>query len=92
MLMLQPGLPTLPMRPCRKTPHDLSSWSAALELQKACEEVCLAGLVCVPTMGVLFALRARQACLFSEARFKEQVSAAHRLPQTSAAQTDCRLA
>ena len=29
--MLQPGLPTLPMRPCRKTPHDLSSWSAAAE-------------------------------------------------------------
>ena len=70
----------------------LSSWSASQELQKACEEVCLAGLVCVPTMRVFFALRARQACLFSEARFKEQVSAAHRLPQTSAAQTDCRLA
>ena len=40
----------------------------------------------------LYATWARQACLLSEARFKEQVSAAHRLPQTSAAQTDCRLA
>ena len=56
MPMLQPGLPTLPMRSCRKTPHDLSSWSAALELQKACGEVCLVGLVCVPILGVLSAL------------------------------------
>ena len=56
MPMLQPGLPALPMRPCRKTPRDLSSWSAALELQKACEEVCLVELVCVPILGVLSAL------------------------------------